>query len=291
MSHVDSGSWKNPLTADIHPSLKTSAADHAERVLRAITSAVDVVAPGVGSIFGELIGTVIPNRRSQRFEEFLTRLARRINTTDQRLDALIERLGAEQIALFEDGARGAVRATSSERIDRIARLVARGLTADEIEAERSRVLVDLLERLTEADLRYLDGFIYRQGRDPRGSPEPKGGLDYGPAFEALSAPEQWKIALEVRARVAETKAIEEYRVAKLIGLNLLIQPIELTPGRPLLGGGVGLPQMTKDHIKLTPLGRLILDRAGLGQATWDEVLEREREARLWQNHEGEPEQS
>lgn len=225
------------MAEDIHPALKAGAADHAATALKAISSAVDIVVPGAGSVFGELISFVIPNLRSQRFEEFLTRLARRIGKTEQRLDALIERLGPEQVALFEDGARGAVRATTSERIDRFARLVANGLTADEAEAERNRVLVALLEQVSETDLFYLDGFVGRMGPDPRGKSTRFARLDYGPGFDDLPAPEQFKVAREVRAKVSEVEAIEEYRLTKLINLNLLLQPVVLTPGRPQLGGG------------------------------------------------------
>ena len=265
------------MTKDIHPMLKPGASDYAEKALRSITSAVDVVAPGVGSVFGELIGAIIPNTRSQRFEEFLTRLARRISMTERKLDALIDGLGPEQIALFEDGARGAVRATTPARIDRFARMVARGLTADEIEAERVRVLVALLEQLSESDLLYLDGFVGRMGPDPRGRSSCGRSLDFGPGFEDLSSVEQMKVARDVRARQREVDAIEEYRLTKLVNLNLLLQPVLLVPGRPQLGGGMGLPQMAKDRVSLTVLGHLILVRAGLGQETWEDVMLRESE--------------
>ncbi|MEI9965379.1 MAG: hypothetical protein WDM92_12535 [Caulobacteraceae bacterium] len=65
------------------------------------------------------------------------------------------KVDAEKVALFEDGAAGAVKATTDERIQQLVELVANGLDAGGREAEDQRALVRLLNDLTEADLRYL----------------------------------------------------------------------------------------------------------------------------------------
>ena len=267
---------------DVHPMLKPTAADHADKALRALTSGIDLVAPGFGSFVGELLSTVIPNTTSERIAEYLTRLGRRLTALEVRLDGLAERLGPEQIALFEDGARSAVRSTSSERIERLAAVVAYGMAADDREAERNREVLQILEQLSEADLLRLDSFIWRTGPDPRRRSRPKHPwADYGEGYESLPPAEQTRIAMAARSRAADVKALEERRIAKLLALNLLHQPTGLVPGRPLLGGGQGMPVIKKEEPRLTHLGAMILARTGLGQDTWDGVLEREREAAEW----------
>src|SRR5207302_7837667 len=102
------------------------------------TIAVDVAMPGMGSFFGMLIGQIIPNQRNERLVEYVTRLSRRLAVVEgqfrQASAADLEQspadaaeayakiaspLGPEQLALFEDGAYAAARATSPERNERI----------------------------------------------------------------------------------------------------------------------------------------------------------------------------
>lgn len=261
------------MTEEVHPTLRPTAADRAEKALKALTSGVDLVAPGWGGFFGELVSSIIPNTAAQRLAEFVSRLSRRLHMLEARVEILSERLGPEQTALFEEGARSAVKATSSLRIQRLADLVAHGMTANEAEAERDRAILAILDQLSERDILCLDGFVPRMGRDPRLATEPDNPwADYGAGFQDLSIAEKNRVAREIRSREMEEKALEAHRVAKLLKLNLLDQVEGLLPGRPRLDGGLPLPVLAKDPPTLSTLGRIVLHRTGLGQATWEQRL-------------------
>jgi hypothetical protein len=262
---------------DVHPLLRPSAADHAATLLRGLSSAVDVAAPGWGSVFGELIGSVIPNLRSERVEEYITRLGRELRALRAQVDDLIQKLGPEQIALFEDGARSAARATSHDRIARIARMVAAGMTSEEEEAARARELMALLDQLTEADLFYLDRFVPRGGLDPR--PWSRGET-YVQRLGEITYPltdERLAALVEAQFKDAEAKAVKDYRPAKMINLNVLQQQTGIVEKRTKFDGRP-TPELKTGKPQLTSLGYMLLLKAGLGQRTWDEVLAREGDA-------------
>lgn len=267
------------MSDDLHPMLRPNASDRAEKALKALTSSIDIVAPGCGSFLGELISAVIPNTTSQRIAEYLTRVGRRLAALEVRVEGLEKKLGPEQVALFEDGARSAARSTSSQRIERLAAVVAYGMATDDGEAERNRTVLQILDQLSEADLLRLDSFIWRMGPDPRRPSGPQHPwANYGEGFESLPPAEQTRIAMAARSQAEEVKALEDHRIAKLLALNLLQQPTGLVPGRPLLGGGKGMPIIKKEEPRLTHLGAMVLAKTGLGQDTWEGVLERDREA-------------
>lgn len=245
--------------------------------LRALTSTVDRWLPGAGSFFGELISEVIPNTTSRRLLEYVTRIGRELSALKAHVEDLAG-LSAEQLALFEDGARSSARATTMTRIERLARIVAHDWTDEGAETERSRVLLALLDQLSETDLLSLDKYVFRVGRDPR---QPGQRLTDYPDVLGLSPAEAVRVSLAAKEKREDKAAIEMHRLNKLIGMNLLEQPVSLTPGRPQLGGGQGLPKIAKDRARLTRLGKMVLEEAGLGQATWDEVSARDEEAARW----------
>lgn len=122
------------MTETVHPSLQPTPGDRIADILRALGSSIDLVAPGWGSVFGSLIGEVIPNLREQRTAEYLTKLGQRLAALEAGFEAMSGGLGVESLALFEDGARDASRATSSERIARIGYVVANGMAHGDAQA-------------------------------------------------------------------------------------------------------------------------------------------------------------
>lgn len=146
---------------DLPEPLRENFSDRAAAVLRAVTNEL----PVGGALVAELIGRIIPNQREERICAFITRLAHKVEEAGQRLDEVLANLDAEKVALFEDGAAGAVKATTAERIEHLVGLVARGLGENGREAEDQRVLVRLLNDLTEADLRYLMSWTKRYHDD------------------------------------------------------------------------------------------------------------------------------
>jgi len=146
---------------DLPAPLRENVNDFAASALRGVLGSM----PVGGALVAELVGRIIPNLREERFIAYVAKLARKVEDTQQSLEKLLNEVGAEKAALFEDGANGAVRATTEGRIEQLAQIVAEGLKGTEREAEDQRSLVRLLNELTEADLRYLMLWTKRYGDD------------------------------------------------------------------------------------------------------------------------------
>jgi hypothetical protein len=154
------------MTDEIHPLLKKQAADYAAELLKAVTSPFDLVFPGSSKIVDFLVDQVLP-RREERFATFITELSRRLKDLEQRLGVGCFGLwSSEKQALFEDGARVAIKALSPERIDHVAKIVAEGLTEDDAGAARTRLFLDLIGELSDVDLIVMAADT-RLGMDPQ----------------------------------------------------------------------------------------------------------------------------
>lgn len=147
--------------ADLPPALRSQFSDHAATVLKATLGNL----PVGGALVTELIGVIIPNLREERIVAYLAGLARKVEATGRTLEQLQAELTPEKAALFEDGANGAVKATTAGRIEQLVALVAQGLGAGGREAEDQRSLVRLLNDLTDTDLRYLMNWVKRYNED------------------------------------------------------------------------------------------------------------------------------
>jgi hypothetical protein len=146
------------------PSLADGPGDRAATILRSLTSAIDLVAPGLGSVFGELIGVVIPGLKSDRLALYVTKIASRLRASEEGLAHVSRRLASLEVdglGLFEDGAKAAIDATTERRIDAIASVVIAGLSSDSREAIDSRRVLRTLGELDEVELDLLLAFTRR----------------------------------------------------------------------------------------------------------------------------------
>ncbi|MNS73444.1 hypothetical protein D3C72_1068860 [compost metagenome] len=128
---------------EVNPALRETAVDRAQTSLRTITSLVDVAAPGLGSVFGELVNVILPANREDRMAQFVTKLDQRLKALSLQLGDLLRHLNAEQLALIEEGLRASARAAQDSRIGRISAIVAAGI-ASGTTADRKREILDLL---------------------------------------------------------------------------------------------------------------------------------------------------
>ena len=129
--------------------LGPTAADRTVAIARAAGSLV----PG-GQVIAELIGEIIPNQRIERLERYTRRLA-------ERVDHLETTKGThERVALFEDGAFLAIRATTEDRMKHIADVVSNGLNGSEQEVLDGRRLLNLLSQLDVDDIIFLESKIH-----------------------------------------------------------------------------------------------------------------------------------
>lgn len=145
----------DPLDADYRDQLAT--------IGKAATSLV----PLVGGVLGELIGTVVPSQRLDRIASYLRQVEARLATLEVDLKPIFD--NPEKVDLIEEGAYQSARATTSERIDRIASLVVDGLTSDESELVRRKRLAGLLREIDDDELTLLNAYGQSYGGVPDSS--------------------------------------------------------------------------------------------------------------------------
>lgn len=185
----------------------------------------------VAAFVGEIIEHLIPRLREQRLNEVLTALTERLRDVER--DQIESRFRHEEfIALFEDGLQHAARATSKERIEQVAAILARGLTDDEARLVQHRHVLSLLTELNDIEVVVLRAYARHPSRDK--------------AFRDRHA----AILEEAAAPFTVTGASDEARERKAIYESFKVHLMRLgltkEPGRDV-----------------TALGRLLLITAGL----------------------------
>lgn len=112
--------------------------------------------PFIGPLVAEAIGALIPNQRLDRVVEYLRNLDAEVHCLDGRLERFEKNIhGAEGLDIMEEGLTQAARSITSERKERLARLVGRSLSSDEIRYEESRKLLNLYRDLTDPEIVWL----------------------------------------------------------------------------------------------------------------------------------------
>src|SRR5262245_24201246 len=102
--------------------LGTTTTDLLASLARGTTGMV----PVVGSLIAEVVGNIIPSQRVDRIVRFVELLETRLGILEQ--EVLKERMAAAPVIdILEDAFTQAARATSQERLEQIANLVANGL--------------------------------------------------------------------------------------------------------------------------------------------------------------------
>ena len=136
-------------------SLSSNATDYAVTLAKSVLGAT----PIVGSFLAELAGTIIPQQRADRLADFARGLASKLGTIDQ--DILRAKLTDENFTdLFEEGAREAVRAVSTERREYVAQLVSSGLTEAKVSYVESKHLLRILSQLNDIEIIWLRFYDY-----------------------------------------------------------------------------------------------------------------------------------
>ncbi len=112
--------------------------------------------PFVGSLISEILDSVVPNLRFERVVSFLKTLDGRVGALDEKLSNFANNLKTEEgLDIFEEGIIQASRSVSEERKQRLARLVEKSLSTDEIKYEESRKLLNLYRELTDPEIVWL----------------------------------------------------------------------------------------------------------------------------------------
>ena len=212
-----------------------------------VTKVAASLVPVVGGPLAELVTEVIPRLRQDRIVEYLRELDTRLATLEQeKVDCFLA--DAEKIDLVESGGHYAARATSSERISRLAEIVFRGLGADETNLVRRKRLLGLFGEIDDDEFLLLSAY----GKS-------RGGLG-SQAWEAIDRPPP--AHLESSREQVEDAKLYELGSQNLVRLGLLqrnfgqVKRGEYPPFDAKTGG-------FKSRIEISYLGRMLLREAGI----------------------------
>lgn len=122
-----------------------------------VTKIATSLVPMVGGPLAELVTEAIPRLRQDRIVEYLRQLAERIEKLEKEN---VERILAdvEKIDLIESGGYLAARATTSDRISKIAEIVFRGLGVEQTNLIRRKRLLGLFGAIDDDELLLLNAY-------------------------------------------------------------------------------------------------------------------------------------
>ena len=133
--------------------IMTQTSDYVASGAKAVLGAV----PFVGSLLAEVASSIIPNQRVDRIADFAFQLQTRIKQLEHtRVHSELN--DTEFTDLLEESLRQASRATSEERRQYLASLVAHSLTSDAIEHAESKHLMRILGELNDVEVLWLRFF-------------------------------------------------------------------------------------------------------------------------------------
>src|SRR5271157_3006609 len=100
-------------------------------VLASLAKGMTGMVPVVGSLIAEVVGNIIPNQRVDRIVRYVQLLEQRLGILEE---GVLRRMLLDPIAVdvLEDSFTQAARATTEERLEHIANVVANGISVDQL---------------------------------------------------------------------------------------------------------------------------------------------------------------
>lgn len=234
--------------SDNGPPVAPTPRDRALSALQGLTGIV----PAIGPILANLISQIIPEQRWERIGEYLRKLERRVAEVEAKTLASALR-EPRKVDLFEDGAAQAVRALSSERLEYIAALVARGLTSDEQEEIEAKRLLKLLDDVDDDQIVILQSKLHRH----------IGSAEFYERHQEVLEP----VRAHMQSPREDLDRAAMYRLARqqLVDVGLLHQTFRRPRRGELPEFDENTGMIKSQGTKLSPLGRLLLRRLGLAE--------------------------
>ena len=148
------------MTMKEQPKLGNNTTD----IVAAISKVGVGMVPYVGSILGEIIGNVIPNQRIDRITQFVQHLDERLVAMEQ--ETLRTRMMLPlTVDLLEDAFTQASRATSNDRIEQVANVVAHGISAETMDQVETKRMLWLLGQLNDIEVILLRNGLVRMNQE------------------------------------------------------------------------------------------------------------------------------
>lgn len=119
--------------------------------LTSLAKGVVGAAPFIGPTLAEIVGHIIPSQRIDRIAEFVRLLDERVRGLEgETMQVRMQQ--PDNVDLLEDAFTQAARATSHERLEYIANVVANGLSAEELNHAETKRMLWLLGQLNDSEV-------------------------------------------------------------------------------------------------------------------------------------------
>jgi len=218
-------------------------------IVTSLTKGTVGAVPFVGSLIAEVVGNVIPNQRVDRITRFVQLLEERLAQIEH--EVLKSRLTvAPAVDMLEDAFIQAARATSDERLEHIANVVANGIAAEELNQVETKRMLWLLGQINDIEV------ILLRGRLPKTQGEAHADADYREKHAVVLQPRMPHLG-SPPGEIEEAALYDSYK-QHLVDLGLL-RPNFKRPGRnelPEFDHKTGMMKASGHDV--TTLGRMLL---------------------------------
>ncbi|MDN3448203.1 hypothetical protein QL886_11195 [Psychrobacter sp. APC 3281] len=124
--------------------------------LVSVAKAVAGTIPYVGTLISEILDNVVPNLRFERIVVFLQELDSKVSQVDEKLECFKVNLASEEgVDLLEEGMLQASRSISRERKERLASILEKSLSRENLKYEESRKILNIFRELTDPEIIWL----------------------------------------------------------------------------------------------------------------------------------------
>jgi len=210
--------------------------------------------PIVGPLIAETVGSIIPNQRIDRINDFLLKLEEKIKDIDQEQTKL--RFKSEEfIDILEEGMLQAAKSLTKERKEYIASLVANGIKDEDIEHVQKKLILNLLNELNDAEIIILQSYGLPPGEEKEFFEQHKEILMPPPPALRNQDPS-----------LIDDRTLFDAQKSHLARLNLITPTYKKTKKGELPEFDPKTGMIKAQGYKITPLGRLLLKNIDL--RTW-----------------------
>lgn len=124
--------------------------------LVSVAKAVAGTLPYIGTLVSELLDNVVPNLRFERIVVFLQALDSKVSQIDEKLECFKVNLASEEgVDLLEEGMLQASRSINYERKERLASILEKSLSEENLKYEESRKILNIFRDLTDPEVIWL----------------------------------------------------------------------------------------------------------------------------------------
>jgi len=231
---------------DIPNELQGNTVDYVTAGAKAFLSLV----PFAGSLLAEIAGSIIPKQRIDRIADFAARLEKRLAHLE-RSDFQIAIADYEFTDLVEESLRQAARATTPERREYLANLLAQSLSSETITYSETKHLMRLLGELNDVEIIWLRSYS---------NPEIGGDQEFRQLHKNVLEPK--RVHLGSPPQDLEADALQKSYTEHLVRLGLVNEEVQKKKG--------GEPEFDRfsgkfkvAYRRTSSLGQILLRQIGL----------------------------